>query len=59
MPIRKGKLHRICSRCEKTFEPHGKEHRICDKCNKKATKLGRVKFRLNIKKRITKKYLKN
>ena len=30
--LRKGKLHRICIKCEKTFEPSGKSVKICNKC---------------------------
>ena len=34
MPVRKGVLHRICKRCEKTFKPTGRCNFICVKCSK-------------------------
>ena len=30
--IRKGVLHRVCNRCDKTFKPLGKSSRVCEKC---------------------------
>jgi len=33
MPIRKGRLYRICKRCGETFKPTGRCSYICKKCN--------------------------
>ena len=35
MPIRKGRLHKICKRCGKSFEPEGKNPKLCDDCFKR------------------------
>jgi hypothetical protein len=33
MPIRKGRLGKICIRCNKTFIPTGKTNKVCEKCH--------------------------
>ena len=33
MPIRKGRLHKTCIRCQETFCPTSSNCRVCDKCN--------------------------
>jgi len=36
MPIRKGNLHKPCTRCAKIFNPTSRFTRLCPKCYKKA-----------------------
>lgn len=36
MPIRKNKLHKVCPRCGKDYEPNKKYQKICRKCLIKA-----------------------
>ena len=51
MPIRKGRLHRICIRCKKTFEPSSKVSWVCDKCKENNHKKRIIKNRRNKKKK--------
>ena len=32
MPIRNGKLHKLCKKCGKSFLPSGRATKLCDKC---------------------------
>lgn len=32
MPIRKGKLWRVCLRCGESFPPSSKTNKVCNKC---------------------------
>ena len=37
MPIRKGRLWRICERCGESFEPIGRTNKYCNKCKRNNT----------------------
>ncbi len=35
MPIRKGKLWKLCKHCGISYEPHGFYDKVCDDCQRK------------------------
>jgi len=46
MPIRTGRLYKICERCEKKFLPEGKKPRICNDCYEEKHKRRRKKLKI-------------